>query len=476
MVEAADETTPLNPNVRLHGNVALRVRVITAIISLAEGYDIGVVNGAVVLFREELQLSALQVGIVLSFFPLMVSVCAPMAGSFSDWAGRKRAMQVSSVLLIAGGLLMAFANGFLMLVAGRMTAGSGVGVGITAVTSYMAEVAPKHARGLYASLEELFVNIGNVVGYLANLALLSVPNGWRYMLGLGIIPAALVLIVLLLPYSLTGIPESPRWLQKVGEYERARIVLLDLLDGDEEEVSRAFKAWKEEALGEGGMATWGESLTAFGTTHRRVAAAGIGVGVMNMWTGIMLMMVTTSSLLMGTGMDKHTAMLVTVWLGVTKASVMLVVAVWFLDSWGRIPLLLSSLTICSIAASLGAAAGYLSWGDTWVIAGLCIFVTGYSMGVGPVPWVYMPEVLRNKYRAKGCALGLSGARLCAVTHLFLFPIFFPVIGLTGLFIFLLTVNALALVYVLALCPETKGHSLEEMDNIFETPREPRKLP
>merc|ERR1740138_184196 len=151
---------------------------------------------------------------------------------------------------------------------------------------------------------------------------------------------------------------------------------------------------------------------------------------------------------------------------------MLVVAVWFLDSWGRIPLLLSSLSICSIAALLGAAAGYLAWGDTWVIIGLCVFVTGYSVGVGPVPWVYMPEVLRNKLRAKGCALGLSGARLCAVTHLFLFPIFYPVIGLTGLFIFLLTVNLMALAYVLALCPETKGFSLEEMHALFQEPPEP----
>jgi sugar porter (SP) family MFS transporter len=472
MAEAADETTPL---VRRHNNVALKVRVVTAIISLAEGYDIGVVNGAVVLFREELKLSALQVGIVLSFFPLMVSVCAPMAGSFSDWAGRKRAMQVSSVLLITGGLLMAFANGFFMLVAGRMTAGSGVGVGITAVTSYMAEVAPQNERGFYASLEELFVNIGNVVGYIANLIFLSVPNGWRYMLGLGILPAVLVLISLLLPYSLTGIPESPRWLQKVGQHDEAKVALLDLLDGDEEEAERAFQAWQTEARVEGGMASWGESLTAFCTDHRRVALAGIGVGVMNMWTGIMLMMVTTSSLLVGAGMEKRTAMLVTVFLGVTKATVMLVVALCFLDSWGRRPLLLLSLSICSLASALGAATGFLGWGDIWVIVGLCVFVTGYSVGVGPVPWVYMPEVLRNRYRAKGCALGLSGARLCAVTHLFLFPIFYPIIGLTGLFVFLLTANAMALVYVLAFCPETRGRSLEEIHQIFDSPRVPEKL-
>merc|ERR1719399_213788 len=115
---------------------------------------------------------------------------------------------ISCVLLIVGGLLMAFASSYVMLVCGRATAGSGVGVGITAVTAYMSEVSPAHQRGFYGSLEELFVNVGNVVGYLMNVALFGLPYDWRLMLGLGVVPAAAVLVVLLLPYSITGIPES----------------------------------------------------------------------------------------------------------------------------------------------------------------------------------------------------------------------------------------------------------------------------
>merc|ERR1719359_2629151 len=181
-------------------------------------------------------------------------------------------MIVSSILLSVGVLVMAFSVDFYSLALGRLITGSGVGTGITAVTAYMAEVSPSHARGFYGSLEELFVNIGNVGGYLANVALLGVMYDWRIMLGLGVIPATFVLITLLLPYSLTGIPESPRWLQKVGRRDEARVVLLDLL-GDEEEVERAVQAWQEEAKQENAMATWRESLAAFSTTHRREALA-----------------------------------------------------------------------------------------------------------------------------------------------------------------------------------------------------------
>jgi len=213
-----------------------------------------------------------------------------------------------------------------------------------------------------------------------------------------------VLIVLVLPYSLTGIPESPRYLQKVGRLDEARVVLFDLLN-DSEEVEKAFAAWKEEAKLEVRMATWSESLVAFSSTHRREALAGIGCGVINMFTGIQLMMVTTTTLLVGTGMSKEQAMSTSIGLGASKAIVMLVVALFLLDNWGRIPLLQLSLGVCSCASLLGLGGAYFNLGEAWVVTGLCIFVVGYSLGVGPVPWVYMPEVIENRFRSKGCAIG-----------------------------------------------------------------------
>merc|ERR1719343_82396 len=83
----------------------------------------------------------------------------------------------------------------------------------------------------------------------------------------------------------------------------------------------------------------------------------------------------------------------------------------------------------------------------------------------------MPEVLDSRYRGKGCSLGLSGARLCAVTHLFWFPVVFPVIGIKGLFAFLVTVNVLGFIFVVVVCKETTGESLERIPSLFEDCRE-----
>lgn len=470
---SASESTPLRAPTEDHHrgccgcSIALRVRILTAIISFAEGYDIGVVNGAVVLFGEEFGLVPWQIGVVVAIFPTGVMIFSPMAGSYADAYGRKCAMILSSILLIIGGLVMAFSQGFYSLALGRLIAGSGVGVGITAVTAYMSEVSPSHARGFYGSLEELFVNMGNVGGYLINVMLLGMMYDWRIMLGLGIIPASCVLVVLILPYSLTGIPESPRWLAKVGRMEEARAVLLDLLDGDEIEADKAFEAWVQEARNDGGIAPWGETLRAFGGTHRRQAVSGIGCGILNMFTGIMLMMTMTTSLLVATGMDKKTAMWTSVGLGCAKAGIMLFVALVVLDSWGRIPLLLLSLGFCSAAATLGSCAAYFNLGEILIVVGLALFVMGYSVGVGPVPWVYMPEVLESRFRSKGTSLGLSGARACAVTQVLLFPLVFPTIGVAGLFVFLLTVNLIGFLYIYTLCPETKNRTLEQIAALFQ---------
>mmetsp|Transcript_41309 Transcript_41309/g.119534 ORF Transcript_41309/g.119534 Transcript_41309/m.119534 type:complete len:489 (-) Transcript_41309:362-1828(-) len=462
----ATEATPLagHKRPRPKCGAALRVRLVSSITSFAEGFDIGVINGAVILFREDLKLTDWEVGVVLAIFAVGVAVCAPVAGTVSDILGRKPTLMLSNILLVTGGLAMATATSFESMSFGRIVAGSGVGFGITVVTTYMSEIAPERDRGFYGSLEELFVNIGMVCAYVVNFFLLGVPEDWRYMMGAGAIPAAFAFIMLLLPASLSGIPESPRFLQKAGRTEEAKAVLAELVD-DEKEVDRAVKNWAlQEDLG---FASWGEALKAFCGSHSRSAVAGIGVGVLSVWTGVVMLNVMTTSLLVDTGMRKDVAMKVTMLLGVVKISVMLVVALVILDRWGRRPLLLLSLCLCIVASAIGAGGSLLQGAVAWQVVGFCVFVIGFSVGVGPVPWVYMPEVLENHIRGKGCALGLSAARTCVTIQLLVLPVVLPLIGLGGVFAVLLLLNITGLIFVLCFCPETKGKSLEDMSTIFE---------
>lgn len=375
-------------------------------------------------------------------------------------------MAISSMFLIIGGLLMSLAGGFAQLAGGRCITGAGVGIGIVAVTAYMSEVAPAAHRGFFGSLEELFVSLGIVGGYLANLALLEVEHNWRIMLCAGVFPAAVVLIILLLPMSMTGVPESPRFLYKKGRIVEARAVLVDLLDGNHEEAEIALEKWMAESIAEQKMATWLEAIPAFCTTHRYQFVAGAGSCVLNLFTGVPIATVGSTMIFVDAGIAKYDAMISTTLIGLTKVAVMVVAAVYLMDSWGRRPLLLLSLASCTGAGILGYVTAQMGMGSTWIVTAFVLFMLGFSLGVGPVPWVYMAEVFESRYRGKGCSLGIAGGRVVSCLQMFFFPILYPLVGVKGIFLFLVSVNTLGGLFVYAFCPETRGVLLEDVPRLF----------
>merc|ERR1712194_811158 len=106
-------------------------------------------------------------------------------------------------------------------------------------------------------------------------------------------------------------------------------------------------------------------------------------------------------------------------------------------------------------------------GIRWVIAALILWVIGYVVGVGPIPWVYTPEVFDSRFRSKGCSLGLSGSRTCSTVQGFFFPILYPIFGLSGLFAFLAITSVVAAMFVFLCCPETSGVPLEDVPRLFD---------
>merc|ERR1719410_502528 len=127
---------------------------------------------------DDLKLSVPQTGIAVGIMPICTAICALVAGSLADWVGRKPTILACTVLLLFGNLFWAFANGFVAVVVARAVLGAGIGLGITTVTVYMSEVAPAHHRGLYTSFEEMFINVGILLGFAAGAALVGILNDW----------------------------------------------------------------------------------------------------------------------------------------------------------------------------------------------------------------------------------------------------------------------------------------------------------
>jgi SP family myo-inositol transporter-like MFS transporter 13 len=153
-----------------------------------------------------------------SLFALLIS---PASGLLGDSLGRKKVILLADILFVLGAAIQAVTTSVWLMIVGRSTVGLAVGAASFVVPLYIAELAPARFRGRLVTLNVLFITLGQVVAYLIGwgFAELGGANGWRWMVGLGALPAAIQCLVIVM------MPESPRWLVKVGRPEEAKVVL-----------------------------------------------------------------------------------------------------------------------------------------------------------------------------------------------------------------------------------------------------------
>lgn len=420
---------------------------------IAEGYDIGVLNGALVLIKEEMRSTTLEIALMVSATPLFVMLGAPLGGVFADVVGRKRALLATCAFLCVGPLLMACAMQMWMLIASRAIVGFGIGMGIVIVSMYISEVSPMVMRGRLTTMESLFLDIGILFGYTVNYLFLGFENDWRLMLGLGALLPLALMAGLLFPQ----VPESPRWLWMQGRADEAREVLSLFAPPGE------AAPWEAEATGQS-FATWGELLCSGNKSTRRMLLASLTVAFAQTACGF-LFVGYYSSEIMKTTMSERTAFLATIVMGVIKMLVVLLVMA-VLEDVGRRPMVLLSTSVTLFSCVWIACAFLLSWGWLAQAAGFSLFMAGYSLGQGPITFVYCSEVFTTDLRAKGMGLSIFASRIVGVLTTLVLPLLVAGVGVVTTFSVLAAINALFLGVLYVFMVETHGCALEEMGKLF----------
>ncbi|KAI6701221.1 hypothetical protein NL676_015545 [Syzygium grande] len=222
-VEAPKKRPPRN-------KYALACAILASMTSILLGYDIGVMSGAAIYIKKELHLNDVEVEVLVGIINLYSLLGSAVAGRTSDWVGRRYTMVIAGAIFFVGAILMGFATNYAFLMFGRFVAGIGVGYALMIAPVYTAEVSPASARGLLTSFPEVFINSGVLLGYVSNYAFSKLPAnlGWRFMLGIGVIPSVLLAVGVL------AMPESPRWLVMQGRLGDAKRVLQRTSDSSEE--------------------------------------------------------------------------------------------------------------------------------------------------------------------------------------------------------------------------------------------------
>ncbi|KAJ4924686.1 hypothetical protein JOQ06_003638 [Pogonophryne albipinna] len=184
------------------------------------GYDTGVISGAMLLLKREMELSALWQELLISSTVAAAALSALLGGFLNGLFGRRVCILLASFFFAVGGIVLSTAPGKEVLLAGRLIVGVGLGIASMTVPVYIAEASPPHLRGQLVTVNTLFITAGQFTASLVDGAFSYLQrDGWRYMLGLSVLPAMIQFLGFLF------LPESPRWLIQRGLTQKARRVL-----------------------------------------------------------------------------------------------------------------------------------------------------------------------------------------------------------------------------------------------------------
>ncbi|XP_058214046.1 putative polyol transporter 1 isoform X1 [Rhododendron vialii] len=459
--------------------------ILASMTSILLGYDVGVMSGAGQFIQDDLKISDVQLEIVMGIIELYSLLGAYAAGRTSDWVGRRYTIVIAAAIFFVGALLMGFATNYAFLMVGRFVAGVGVGYALLIAPVYTAELAPAASRGFLTSFPEVFINTGVLLGYVSNYAFSKFPLnlGWRFMLGIGAIPSVF------LAMGVLAMPESPRWLVLQGRLGDAKRVL-DKTSNSEEEAQLRLADIKEAAgipeecnddvvqvpkrsHGEG---VWKELFLHPTPTVKHILIAGVGIHFFQQSSGIDAVVLYSPKIFEKAGItSKSGKLLATVAVGFSK-TVFILVATFLLDRIGRRPLLLSSVggMIVSLA-TLGTCLTIIDhsekkviWAVALAIASVLSFVASFSMGLGPIAWVYSSEIFPLRLRAQGTSMGTAMNRLMSGVISMSFISLYKAITIGGAFFLFMGVAIVSWVFFYTLLPETQGRTLEEMQVLFGT--------
>lgn len=348
---------------------------------------------------------------------------------------------------------------------GRFTVGFGVGVASVAAPLYAAEMAPSRLRGRYVSIYQLAITIGIFIAYAVDQVLTDSDN-WRLMLGVSAVPAVLLI------FAMVPMTDTTRWLVKIGRRDDAVHALNRVAPAADNE---AGIAEIEQALAEDAdQASWGE---VFGRAVRRPLIIGVGLAVFQQITGINAIIYYANQIFafagFSTPQDQAAA---TTWaIGAVNVLATLV-AVAYVDRFGRRPLLLmglvgmgTSLTVVGACfVKLDAVESPTeTMAGTFMLVALVVFIASFAFSLGPVVWTIINEIYPNRIRGRAVALATAANWGTAYLVSRYFLTLVDDIGKPATFWLFAFFSLCAFVFIQRLVPETKGRTLEEIEEMWE---------
>ncbi|WP_255575996.1 sugar porter family MFS transporter [Aestuariivivens sp. NBU2969] len=438
------------------------------------GFDTAVISGTFTFVESYFSLSKIEVGWFASSALVGAIAGAAIAGALSDKYGRKPVLMVAALLFFVSAFGSAIPQHFVALIFARLIGGIGVGIASVLAPLYISEVAPPKIRGRLVALYQLSIVIGILLAYFSNWWLLNISHNndlpatvatgifhkylvadvWRGMFGSEMIPSGLFILLLFL------IPESPRWLIKNGLHDKGYAILLrisgvKIANTELEEIRQTDNHVK------------GKISELIKPGLRLALIVGVGLSVFGQFTGVNIIVYYGPTILESAGFKLDSALQFQVAIGIINL-IFTIIALWKIDSWGRRPLLIWGMA--SVFVSLFIIATQFLIGQTsgiWIVIMLSVYMASLAISINAVIWVLIGEIFPTRIRGRAMSIATFVNWGINFLTAFVFPWYVAKIGMAAGFFTFAAMCLLATMFFYRYVPETRGKSLEEIEEFWK---------
>ena len=415
------------------------------------GFDFAVISGALPFLRKEFLLDPVWEGFLTGSLALGCIAGCLIAGNIAEKYGRRPGLMVAAFIFAVSSLGITLSKGLIFFVIMRFAAGIGVGMASMLCPMYIAEISPAAVRGRNVAINQLTVVLGILITNLCNYFLADTgADAWRWMFGLGVVPSVIFLI------GVIWLPESPRWLMKAGQAEKAKQVLNKI--GAPTFVDTTLKAIEKSLSGNTKLSY----KAVFKKAVRPAVLVGITLAVFQQFCGINVVFNYTSTIFESVGANLNRQLLETVSIGVVNL-VFTLLAMWQVDKLGRRPLMLVGSLGLSIMYIILAIALQNHFPAGLVSIFVLLAISTYAISLAPVTWVLISEIFPNKIRGVASSVAIVSLWGAYFILVFTFPILAKKLGTYGPFYLYAGICFLGFLFVKARVKETKGQTLEELE-------------
>lgn len=433
---------------KFNNKYILQISFISALGGYLFGFDFAVIAGALPFLQHQFMLDAYWEGFATGCLALGAIMGCLVAGKVAEDYGRRPGLMLSAAIFAVSSLGMAFASTRDIFIIARFFAGAGVGMASMMSPMYIAEIAPANVRGRMVAINQLTIVLGILITNLINYTLRnSGINAWRWMFGLGVVPSSLFFL------GAYFLPESPRWLIEKNKEGVAVTILTKI--GNTNYAIESIEKIKNSSSGVHKISY----KAVFKKAALPAVLIGIGLAVFQQFCGINTVFNYAPKIFASIGASQDDQLLQTVFIGGVNV-VFTIAAMLLVDKIGRKPLMLFgagglALLYIIIVQMLGHSSTSISW---FLLASIGL----YAMSLAPVTWVLISEIFPNNIRSAAISIATLCLWAAYFILVFTFPILFNKLKDNTFYIYAI-ICAIGFFFVLFKVKETKGKSLEDLD-------------